>query len=189
MVANNDALNTEHVNTKDWYNDLLADVELNSTLIHDKENGKPGALYLDRKLCLDAGKISEFENKLGISSGIFYAGAYGYLLSCFSGSDEALYAFVTGNGVSFDNTGAAFKTVPVLERFKDKESIGDHLLALDKQIKGSLKNDSLSFDEILSQFNLSIPTFFIYHDGNDNSSEITSIKTNIDNPEIDDKNK
>lgn len=165
MDTNREALFSESKGSEAWYENLLSDIEINSTLIHDKEDGNSGMNQLDRTLDLDEGAMAEFEKSLGICPGTFMAGVYGYLLSCFSGAEEALYGFASSVGFSDagKESGTPFKTVPVIEHFEIKESIGEHLSRLDEQIKGSLENDSLSFSDIVKKFDLSIPTLFIYH--------------------------
>ena len=89
---------------------------------------------------------------------------YGFLLSRFSGAEDALYATIH-NGRTKDTAediGMFVKTFPVTERFSGEETIAAHLLKLDEQITGSRKAGLFSYIDVCSQFRLTVPTMFAY---------------------------
>lgn len=116
-----------------WYDALLTGVEAGSAPIHDKEEGEAGNAWFTVPLDLDAGEVSAFTHALGIRTSTFFTGVYGYLLSRFSGANEALYASIhSGRAPGLERSVGMFvQTFPVLERFDDGESIAAHLKALD----------------------------------------------------------
>ncbi|MBQ1678315.1 MAG: amino acid adenylation domain-containing protein [Oscillospiraceae bacterium] len=147
-----------------WYDALLSDAELCSAPIHDKESGEPKNAFLTLPLTVDAKALSDFVHGLGVKTSSFFTGVYGWLLSRFSGTEEALYASIH-NGRSpetLNDIGMFVKTFPVLERFRDEESVAEHLKALDEQLRGSRENGLFSFADACSRFRLSVPTLFAY---------------------------
>ena len=147
-----------------WYRNLLNDTEICSAPIHDMEGGEQKNAFLDRTLGLDADTVSAFVKAQGIRTSTFFTGVYGYLLSRFTGAEEALFSTIF-NGRTQETAGDIgmfVKTLPVLERFDGQESISAHLQALDGQIRESRANGLFSYADICSSFQLSIPTLFAY---------------------------
>ena len=149
---------------KEWYEKLLSDSEICSSPVHDKEGGDKKNAYFERELKIDAGKVTDFVKQHAIRTSTFFTGAYGYLLSRFSGSNEALYSSVHSGRTkkTAADIGMFVKTFPVIERFTDKELIAGHLCELDKQIAGSRSNGLYSYADICGDLHLSVPTLFAY---------------------------
>ena len=147
-----------------WYDALLADVEVSSAPIHDKEGGDARNAWFTVPLGLDAGEVSAFTHALGIRTSTFFSGVYGYLLSRFSGAKEALYASIhSGRAPGLEHSVGMFvQTFPVMERFDAGEGIAEHLKALDSQLGGSRASGLFSFADACSKYRLTIPTLFAY---------------------------
>ena len=160
-----DARKTEaFAEAKRWYEELIQDPEIISNPAHDREEGSQKNACFTVPLTADKNKVREFVKGLGIRTGTFFTGVYGFLLSRFSGAEDALYATIH-NGRTKDTAediGMFVKTFPVTERFSGEETIAAHLLKLDEQITGSRKAGLFSYIDVCSQFRLTVPTMFAY---------------------------
>ena len=147
-----------------WYDGLLAGVDSCSELYHDKECGDRNVAYETALLDIDSDKLRNVINRLGIKTSTFFTCAYGYAISRFSGSKEALFASIyAGRFPEIANDiGMFVKTFPVLERFDAGERISEHLGKTDEQIAGHRENRLFSFADVCSKYNLSVPAMFAY---------------------------
>ena len=160
-----EARNTEAFKAAEaWYDGQLSDAEISSAPIHDREEGEARNSWFTIPLDIDAKRLSAYTHGLGIKTSTFFTGVYGYLLSCFSGAKEALYASIH-SGRTPEIAGAIgmfVQTFPVLERFDGKEDIAGHLKALDGQLGKSRASSLFSYPDVCSRFRLAIPTLFAY---------------------------
>ena len=173
---------------KKWYGDMLDGEETVSEPFHDHEGETWKCAWLERELDLSFEEVSAFVKAAGIRTGSFFTGVYGYLLSRFSGAEEALYSTIYhGRTPETMNTiGMFVKTFPVLERFKRTDNIREHLRQLDEQIRKSRENDLFSYADIISAFDLSIPTMFAYQGGLKGEKEFLDGRIAMENIESDD---
>lgn len=149
---------------REWYEELLSDVEINSTLIHDKDSKIPKNSWFTVPLEIDGKELSEYIHGLEIKTSTFFTGVFGYLLSRFSGGNEALFASVHNGRAqeTLGDIGMFVKTFPVLTRFSKGERIADHLKSLEEQIMKSRAGGLFSYADICDRFHLSVPTLFCY---------------------------
>ena len=78
----------------------------------------------------------------------FFNAAFGYLLSRYNFSDEAVFTTIY-NGRSrsetFRSTGMFVKTLPVFCNVDGKLGVSEYVRAVGKQLVGSMENDIYSF--------------------------------------------
>ncbi len=162
----------EFSDAEKWYDDLLSGTDSSSELYHDRECGQRKVAYESISLDMDSDKLKSVIHGLGIKTSAFFTCVYGYALSRFSGSKEALFASIhAGRSPEIaDDIGMFVKTFPVLERFDGNERISDHLRKTNEQILGHRKNGLFSFADVCSKYNLSIPAMFAYQ--GENESEV-----------------
>lgn len=173
---------------KKWYSDLLDGEETVSEPFHDHEGETWKCAWMDRELDLSFEEVSAFVKATGIHTGSFFTGVYGYLLSRFSGSSEALYSTIYHGRIpeTMNTIGMFVKTFPVLEQFKNTDSIREHLKQLNEQILKSRENSLFSYADCCSSFDLSIPTMFGYQGSLKGEKEFLGGRAVMENIESDD---
>ena len=147
-----------------WYNELITDPEIISTLVHDKEEGEQKNSCLTVPIDVTKEQVASYVHNIGIKTSALFTGAYGFVLSRFAGTEDALYATIyTGRKEEIANDiGMFVKTFPVTERYDGKESIAEHLKNLNDQIVKSREADLFSFAVCCTRLHLTVPTIFAY---------------------------
>ena len=147
-----------------WYNELITDPEIISTLVHDKEEGEQKNSCLTVPIDVTKEQVASYVHNIGIKTSALFTGAYGFVLSRFAGTEDALYATIyTGRKEEIANDiGMFVKTFPVTERYDGKESIAEHLKNLNDQIVKSREADLFSFADCCTRLHLTVPTIFAY---------------------------
>ncbi|MCR5685662.1 MAG: amino acid adenylation domain-containing protein [Lachnospiraceae bacterium] len=173
---------------EEWYSGLLADTDIVSTPIHDRENGEPNNAYFTVPLRLNAVKVSEFVHRTGIRTSTYFTGVFGYTLSRFAGAKEALFASThSGRSEDIMNTVGMFvKTFPVVMSFEVSGKTEKLLKDLDLQIQKSRESGLFSYVDICSKFHMQLPALFTYQGDFFEEFELDGKKTALELIQSDD---
>ena len=103
----------------------------------------------------------------GVTLNAFFNAAFGYLLSRYNFSDEAVFTTIY-NGRSrsetFRSTGMFVKTLPVFCEVDGKLGVSEYVRKVGKQLVGSMENDIYSFSEIASAYDIQPDISIAYQD-------------------------
>ena len=103
----------------------------------------------------------------GVTLNAFFNAVFGYLLSRYNFSDEAVFTTIY-NGRSrsetIRSTGMFVKTLPVFCQIDGKSGVSEYVRAVGNQLVGSMENDIYSFSEIASAYDIQPDISIAYQD-------------------------
>ncbi len=103
----------------------------------------------------------------GVTLNAFFNAVFGYLLSRYNFSDEAVFTTIY-NGRSRSetsrSTGMFVKTLPVFCQIDGKSGVSEYVRAVGNQLVGSMENDIYSFSEIASAYDIQPDISIAYQD-------------------------
>ena len=103
----------------------------------------------------------------GVTLNAFFNAAFGYTVSRFNFSDEAVFTTIY-NGRSGSetvrSTGMFVKTLPVYCQADGKLSVDEYVRAVGEQLIGCMENDIYSFSEISSEYDIPADISIAYQD-------------------------
>ena len=138
----------EYAAAKEYYQKTFDGIDVDSSLFTDKNDREPIAKELVYPLTsIDADSLKAFAQRRGVRQSTVFNGAFSYLLSKYTGSDQVLYATVhNGRDERLDNSVGMFvKTYPVFADLSTDDDADAFLKKLDDQVSLNRKNNLYSF--------------------------------------------
>lgn len=150
---------------KAYYEKAFGGLDLDSTPIPDCDEDTIDYATLEMPLGIDAGILSRFCARAGITENVFAISAFGKLLGAYTNLDESLFATIY-NGRSdmrFARTVSMMvKTLPVYCSWDANTRVADYLRAVKEQVMASMTNDLFSFAEVSGIADVSSDVLFAY---------------------------
>ncbi len=157
----------EYKKAKDYYLNAFEGIDTDSSIFTDKNDREPIAKEIVYPFkYVDSDSLKSFGKQCGVKLSTLFNGAFSYVLSKYSGSDEALFStFHHGRDERLaDAVGMFVKTYPVYADFSADDKIDSFLKKLDKQISLNRKNDLYSFLDFCEDTKLN-PSFLFAYQG------------------------
>ena len=154
-----------YVEAKAYYGKLLAGMDKEMLPLNDVEGKSESRAQLFLNSDVDVRIIKEFCAKHDFSEKAFFNACFAYVLTKFTGRDEAFYATVydgRNNSGSARSVTLPEKTFPVLLSFEDTESIVDFVSKMGQQLSESMAHDVFSFVDIAHEYDLTVDLIFVY---------------------------
>ncbi len=127
-----------------------------------------GAGYLTLEAALSPETLKAFCRETGISPNTFFNGAFGFVLTLFSGSEEALFTTIYDgrDSTRLMRTAAMLvKTIPVRCAVLAETETASYLRALHTRLAGAMENTLYSFSEISADCGLRADYLLAFQEG------------------------
>lgn len=155
----------EYEQAKSYYLDAFDGIDTDSSLYMDKNDREPIARQVVYPLeKVDFESVRSFAKHCGVKLSTVFSGAFSYLLSKYTGNDQALFSTIyNGRDSRFANSVGMFvKTYPVYADFSGDDTIREFLKKLDAQITLNRKNDLYSYADFCADTKLKPSVLFGY---------------------------
>ncbi len=155
----------EYEKAKVYFEETFGGADVNSALFTDKTDREPVAKEIIYPLTnVDSEQIKAFSRLYGIRRSTVFNGAFAYVLSQYSGSEQALFStYRHGRDERMSDTVGAFvKTYPVYADFSEDEPVVEFLQKLDEHISLNRNNDLYSFADFREDMKLDASVLFAY---------------------------
>lgn len=155
----------EYEKAKVYFEETFGGADVNSALFTDKNDREPVAKEIIYPLTnVDSKQIKAFSRLYGIRRSTVFNGAFAYVLSQYSGSEQALFStYRHGRDERMSDTVGAFvKTYPVYADFSEDEPVVEFLQKLDEHISLNRNNDLYSFADFREDMKLDASVLFAY---------------------------
>ncbi|SEH21110.1 non-ribosomal peptide synthetase [Selenomonas sp. KH1T6] len=150
---------------KNYYDNLLTEVDREMLPPGDVEGQQERAASLTYETQLKLQTIREFCARQKITENAFFHGAFAYVLTKFTGREEAFYATVyNGRNDSRLSRAVAMlvKTFPICLPVQEERGILDFLREAGKQLQSGMDNDIFSFADIAHAHEIRADLLFVY---------------------------
>lgn len=157
----------EYQKAKEYYLTAFDGVDVDSSLFTDKNDREPVAKELIYPFeSVDSDALRSFAKRCGIKLSTVFNGAFSYVLSRYSGSEQALFStFYHGRDERLaEAVGMFVKTYPVYADFPADETVASFLKKLDQQISLNRENTLYSFLDFCADTKLN-PSFLFAYQG------------------------
>lgn len=155
----------EYEAAKSYYQKSFEGIDTDSSLFTDKNDREAVAKELVYPFeYVNKPALKEFASRCGVSLNTVFNGAFSYVLSKYTGSEQALFSTLyNGRDEQLAETiGMFVKTFPVFADFSEDGSIEAFLKKLDEQIHLSRKNTLYSFVDFCADTKLNPSVLFAY---------------------------
>ncbi|MBR6071206.1 MAG: amino acid adenylation domain-containing protein [Acholeplasmatales bacterium] len=152
----------EYDNAKNYYEKLIVDSDVDSTIVYDKNDGKNEYKNYITKLKIKDSDIKKLTHKLNIKTSSFHLASFSYLLSKINMDDKALFLTVNnGRNEKLNNSvGMYVKTYPFYLEYKER--IEDYLLCANDEQIGNVKNLLYPFSSLVKDLGITANIIFAY---------------------------
>ena len=157
-----------YVEAKAYYGKLLAGMDKEMLPLNDVEGKSESRMQFFLRSDIDVRMIKEFCAKHDFTEKAFFNACFAYVLTKFTGRDEAFYATVYDGS---DDSGSARavtlpgKMFPVLRPVEETESIVAFVSKMGQQLNDSMAHDVFSFVDIACEYDLAAELIFVYRGG------------------------
>ena len=142
---------------KEYYGNLLAVMDKEMLPLRDVEGKAEGRGQLSWHADVDVRTVKEFCARHDFTEKVFFNACFAYVLTKFTGRDEAFYATLNDGRNDAGSERVATlpeKTFPVLLTVDDKESIVAFISRMGQQLDASMAHDGFSFVDIAHEYDL-----------------------------------
>ena len=152
----------KYSDAKSYFEKIVADTEVDSTIVYDKNDGVEKYHNYVTKLKIKNDDVKKFTNKLGIKTSSFFLASFGCLLSKINMDDKALFLTVNnGRNQELASTMGMFvKTYPMY--LENKETIKDYLLACNQEQINSVNNLIYPLSDLVKDLGINASILFAY---------------------------
>ncbi len=157
----------EYTRAKEYYHTVFDGVDVDSSIFTDKNESEPIAKEIIYPFTyVDSDSVKAFSKKCGVKMSTVFNGAFSYVLSKYSGSEEVLFStvFHGRDDRLADSIGMFVKTYPVYADLSADAGIDSFIQKLDKQITMNRENDLYSYIDFCMETKLS-PSFIFAYQG------------------------
>lgn len=150
---------------REWFDSLISDADHTMLPEGDAEGQEEASAEFAHDTALGTADVAAFCTPGGFTENAFFNAVFAYVLSRFSGKDNALYTTVY-NGRSDSRLTRAVtmlvKTFPVMIAATPDQEITAFVSAMSRQLVNSMSNDICSFAEIARSNDISADVMFVY---------------------------
>ena len=154
-----------YVEAKAYYGNLLAGMDKDMLPLDDVEGKAEGKAQFFWSSDVDVQAVKEFCAQHDFTEKAFFNACFAYVLTKFTGRDEAFYATIhDGRNTAGSAQTATLpeKTFPVLLTVEDKESIVAFIGRMGQQLSASMAHAGFSFVDIAHEYDLTAELVFAY---------------------------
>lgn len=153
----------------EYFNNYLANVETESTLIPDLCNkidtNSEEKATVNIILPLLIFDVEQFARKTGITENTIFSAGFAYTLAKFNSQKECLFASVENGRSSseYENSiGMFVRTFPVCINIDEEEQIAEYLGRVQNTIFNTISNDDISYSELIRLYKINSDVKFVY---------------------------
>ena len=158
-------LGAEYKAAEDYYTELLSEADHDMLPEADEEGDTESSDAFTYDTSLDMGRIRDFCRENNVTENAFMSSVFAFVLSRFTGKDEALYTTVyNGRNDSrlADAVAMLVKTFPVYINTADDRNVKEYISSMGRQLMDSMSHDLYSYSEIARRFDLGTDVLFVY---------------------------
>lgn len=158
---------SKYSDAKAYYDSIFSSLDTTDYLPQSDVQGKKEKGYAEYSLTssLTGKEVEEWCSEYGVSEAALFNTAFGYTLSRYNGTRDAVYATVY-NGRSDGRTERSVsmfvKTFPMYFSFSGDESVKDCVMKTGRQYMENMARDIYPFSEIVREYNISPDILFSY---------------------------
>lgn len=152
---------------KEYYDGIFRGCDSDCLPKPDKSDKQESSGFLTVQTETSVTPIRSWCEKNGITLNAFFNAVFGFVLSRYNFSDEAVFTTIyNGRNRSeiVRSTGMFVKTLPVFCSVDGKLSVKDYVKTIGGQLIGSMENDIYSFSEISSEYDIQPDISIAYQD-------------------------
>ena len=155
-------LSDEYNKAKAYYEKLIIDPEVDSTIVYDKSKGEVLYKNYNAKLNVKDDEIKKLTHKLNIKTSSFHLACFSYLISKMNMDDKALFLTVNnGRTEKIKNSYGMFvKTYPFY--LEQEDNIKDYLLKANEEQINNVKNLLYPFSALVKDLGITANIIFAY---------------------------
>ena len=152
----------EYDKAKSYFEKMIVDPEVDSTIVYDKNDGKIEYKNYNAKLKIKDDDIKKITKKLNIKTSSFHLASFSYLLSKMNMDDKALFLTVNNGRTEKikNNFGMFVKTYPFYLEYKD--TVRDYLCAANEEQVNSINNLLYPFSSLVKDLGITANILFAY---------------------------
>ena len=149
---------------KSYYEKLVGDVEVDSSLVEDKKDDAISYEAFIEKLSISNKKVKEVTSKLGIKTSTYFLAAFSFLLAKFNMDNEAL--FLTVNNARSEEVkhsfGSYVKTYPLYINFENIPDVEGLLKSVNEENINNIKHNLYPYSSLVKDYGVSSDIIFAY---------------------------
>ena len=157
----------KYAKAKEFYDSIFRGCDSECLPKADKSEKQESSGFLTKQTDTPVAPIRDWCAEKGVTLNAFFNAAFGYTVSRFNFSDEAVFTTIY-NGRSGSetvrSTGMFVKTLPVYCQADGKLSVDEYVRAVGEQLIGCMENDIYSFSEISSEYDIPADISIAYQD-------------------------
>ena len=152
----------EYDDAKSYYEKMIIDPEVDSTIVYDKNDGKVKYKNYNTKLKIKDNEIKKLTKKLNIKTSSFHLACFSYLLSKMNMDNKSLFLTVNnGRNDKLNNTlGMFVKTYPFYLEYQD--NIKDYLINANLEQINNINNLIYPFSSLVKDIGIKANIIFAY---------------------------
>ena len=152
---------------KEYYDSIFRGCDSDCLPKADRSESRELSGFLTKQTETPIAPIRAWCEKTGATLNAFFNAVFGYTVSRFNFSDEAVFTTIY-NGRSGSetvrSTGMFVKTLPVFCQVDGNSSVSEHVRSVGSQLIGSMENDIFSFSEIAAEYDIQPDISIAYQD-------------------------
>ena len=152
----------EYDDAKSYYEKMIIDPEVDSTIVYDKNDGEIKYKNYNTKLKIKDNEIKKLTKKLNIKTSSFHLACFSYLLSKMNMDNKSLFLTVNnGRNDKLNNTlGMFVKTYPFYLEYQD--NIKDYLITANLEQINNINNLIYPFSSLVKDIGITANIIFAY---------------------------
>ncbi len=177
-------------NAKAYYDSIFSSLDTTDFLPASdvKEGGNGSFSEYSMSSALTDKKVEKWCKECGVSEAALFNTAFGYTLSRYNGTRDAIYATVyngRSDGRIARSVSMFVKTFPMYFSFKMDESIKESIIKTGRQYMENMAHDIYPFSEIVREYNISPDILFSYQGSQFDFDSIAGEKAEVTSLERD----
>ncbi len=152
----------EYDKAKSYFEKMIADPEVDSTIVYDKSDGEIKYKNYNTKLKIKDADIKKLTKKLNIKTSAFHLASFSYLISKMNMDDKALFLTINNgrNDKVKNDVGMFVKTYPFYLEYKD--TIKEYLLTANEEQINNINNLLYPFSSLVKDLGITANILFAY---------------------------
>ena len=152
----------EYINAKNYYEKMILDTEVDSTIVYDKSLKDIIYKNYNVKLNIKDEDIKKLTHKLNIKTSSFHLACFSYLISKMNMDDKSLFLTVNNGRTDLikKSYGMFVKTYPFY--LEHEETVNEYLLKANEEQINNIKNLLYPFSSLVKDLGITANILFAY---------------------------
>lgn len=153
---------SDYQKAKDYFEMMIKDPEVDSTLVYDKNDGTKAYKSYNAKIAIKDEDVKKLTKAYNLKTSTFFLAAFSYLLATINMDDKALFLTVNNgrNELLKNSLGMFVKTYPIYAELKD--NIKEFLEDINEENINNVNHLLYPFSDLMKDMNLNANILFAY---------------------------